>query len=386
MQNTNSDNILKFAQKNIFPTLLERDQKSYFDLILFQETVSSISLSRSPSKSSSDFEFILNSFYNLGLGGLDIPFSVSIVAQFISICILKEFGSDDQKLTYMNKLENGEKLASIANSEISGGTDIRSMQSNIVVLNDKYYLNAYKPCVTNCPADLIFLSTWIGNENKRMEVLILPAENLKQELKSTEIFGFQTGLTGSCLATNLELNYPSVRLGNQFDGFKILKYSFDLERLLISCVLAGALEKVLNLSVEYIQNRKSFSKNLVDHQHIQEKIVRIYNAKHTIKTLIDYIKINCESLSINNIRNFDMELSHLKYFAVEQSFLAFTEFFELMGHSAVRVDHIAQKLLRDTSLLKFLGGTKELQKQFILNNLIDQSGAKNEKRRSPKTA
>lgn len=308
---------------------------------------------------------LIRRYRRLGERGTPLGFGVSCVAHQISVELIAHYGTQAQKLRAQAPLQSGEWIGAIANTEGTGGTDIRSMASRV----ENGLLHSTKNCFTNGPADLVFLSAWTED---KLEVLMIEGTRLTQEDLRFELPGFRSGRTGSLTARGLPIDLDTDRLGQAGQGFEILKFCFDLERLMISALIQGTLSRTEKELVRAFQERRSFGKNLVDHQWVQDKAIEVRKAHYLLRGLLEICALDYREHKgfAAGLRALNTPLSLLKWQAVDHGITALTAAFEAGGVRSLQDEAPLLTLLTDLYHLKFLGGTRELQKSFLWQDLL----------------
>lgn len=372
----------EWGKQNLRPTLIQREEEGKFDREIWKKMAVETGLfqylaapNTVPSNSISNF---ISALFGLSKGSLDIPFLLSVAAHGgASVQLLNHCGTPQQKLEFLPKMASGEWIAALCNSEENAGTDIKGLRSNVTWLSEKQVcLNADKPIISNLSvAGIIFLSAKCPPRNEFMkesiEVFVLRAESAIQQWARNDLAGFRSGATGGLSIKNLTFDFDTARLGNSGRGSDVLKYCFALERIFIPILIAGTLEGMIDLGIEYVEKRQCFGRSISEFQYIQEKLIHIHQTKETILSMLFRLFHDDGVEKVDGFPVDDLLLSELKLFAVYEGFLAATRFFEIFGGKGY-VRHPAQKILRDILGLKALGGTEEQQKIVIFQNLLSK--------------
>lgn len=360
--------------------LLERDQQVSFSrdkwIALAKTGFFRLSLNDTQQSDSLCVKKEIDAFKELARGSLDLPFCLSGIAHSICIKLLSKYGSVSQKQKYLENMLDGTFVAAVANSEESGGTDIRSLTSSLSVIDDSEgKLKVEKRGASNISnANLVFASAWkvYPNTKPTLEVFLLEKHQVVQSAHNERLLGFATGQTGAIKThEDLRVTISNVQLGHDRAGFSILKTCFNLERLYIPAIICGILEESIALAFEHLEGRVSLNRPMLDFQYVQEKICRIFYVKSIIWGLIQQI---C-STPTADFSHASKELAVLKTVAIEEGLAACLSFFEAIGYQAYTRTHIASKLLRDILAFKFLGGTKEQQKMVLFQELMQERAA-----------
>ena len=370
-----------WGQENLRKSLLFRDKNVSFSKTLFRKLAKSnlfrIALPQKMGGLGLSLREEVYAMRGLAKGSLDLPFCLSALAHNIGIKALIKKGSSSQCANYLNSALSGECLMGIANSEETGGTDIKSIQSKLELerLGDEYgILSVHKNCASNVSdSDLILTSVWkhANGAKPSMEVMLLDRKQIVQTPLNDSLIGFRTGQTGS-LSTigTIKVRIKEVQLGPDLVGYTILKLMFNLDRLFVSTMVAGMLEGVLELALKHLSERSSFQKPLADYQYMQQKVVDIYTAHLKLWGILhSIIHSSAGPLAVEDLSLFTDELSVLKISAIEDGLNACISFFEIFGYRSYMKDSVSAKLLEDILAFKFLGGSKEQQKILLFDSI-----------------
>jgi alkylation response protein AidB-like acyl-CoA dehydrogenase len=361
---------------------MERDAKMHFDPSLWAEA-QSLGLSKTLQgyDLGSEIRELASMLYGLALGSMDLPFCSSLAAHsVISMDLLVHFATPFQKEKYLPRMRHPDFISSICNSEDGAGTDLRKMKASAAVMESGEALVQFeKPCATNAShADLYLTSVWLESPNQRpsLGVLLLEKSEVSSWSLQEALSGFRTGLTGGVKVQNLTIPLRERLLNFSSGSLNIFKRCFDMERLFLGVMVAGILEGVESEIKETIQAKESQGFTYNDKQYLQEKLLNVYSVRTQIGALVDGI-LHEQTFDLNS---FSKELSLLKILINQEAVGAVTNFYDFVGHRGFMKDHLSQKLLRDFMGLRYFGGTVELQKNNLYQELTRDVGLASRKK------
>ncbi|MFX1475377.1 MAG: acyl-CoA dehydrogenase family protein, partial [Promethearchaeota archaeon] len=229
-------------------------------------------------------------------GGSDKPFMYQLIAgeeisavcpaatmMFGSSCTLSaipilRFGTEEQKLKYLNPLAEGEKIGAIAITEPKVGSDTAGMETSAVWSEEEqcWILNGEKRYITNGSiADqiVVFAITDPNVDSKSgMSAFII----------ETSWDGFSAikdyTLMGRKGVPNSHLQFKDVRvpkenlLGKLNQGFLILMDELDSERIGIAAEALGCMRTPFEVAVKYSQERVQFDRPISRFEGVSFKI------------------------------------------------------------------------------------------------------------------
>lgn len=189
---------------------------------------------------------------------------------------LARFGTPAQLDAYLPGVIRGDLITAVGVTEPDAGSDVQGMRATARRDGDTYVLNGSKMFITNgVHADLYFIAAKTNPQAKGAH--------------GTSIFLVEKGTPGFTVSKELhktgwlssdtaELNFADCRipaanlLGEENKGFYAIMRNFQNERLVLGAMAIGEAQKGLDLTVEYVQNRKAFGGVLYDKQTIRQRL------------------------------------------------------------------------------------------------------------------
>ncbi len=354
------------AQQKLFKSLMDRDALGTFSMETFRE-FSKNYLFKNMFDAEPTQLTVLQNYYNIARGSLDLPYTCSLAAHgYVSTLLLKKFGTPRFIYRYQQDLEMGEKIAAINSSENTTADHLKKMKAQVLEANGQTQLVFQKPFVTNGNiADILFTTLW--NKDK-LEIYALEKSEVQQSSIANQLVGFRTGDTGSVTG---KLGLPDLfdrRLTTDKETIKALRYSFCIERLVMATICAGLSHGLEDFLIR--TPPPSLIDALDDHkQYLQEKVLKLHMIRIQMTSLIESI-VNRGS---NDIYLAESELSILKLMISNELRASVFGCIEVIGHWALHTNNILPKILRDVQMCSFFGGTQELQKVSLYSSMTSQT-------------
>ena len=314
-----------------------------------------------------------SALYGLAKGSLDLPFSASVAAHLsIASDLLQTFGTREQIHRYLPDMKKGLRIGAICNAEEGSGSDLRLMRSTAAPGPDGLVrVEAHKPCSTNLSiAGLAFVSCFSGEQ---IRVFLLESGEFEQGALQGELSSFRTGAVGFLKAEAL-LSSAEREIR---DGLRALRHCFHTERFYLGVLVAGLLAGLEQSTGGRVIARK----HTAQRQYLQEKLVGLRVARAKVEALVGQVF----SLAGNGSHweAAAVELSVLKLVLNTEALQAAQGAYQSIGFEAVFQRDDAQRIARDLQALSYFGGTTELQKLQIFQEL---SRAETERARGRKAA
>jgi len=241
--------------------------------------------------------------------------------------LIEEFGNKYLKEELLEGIIKGKYLVSMAANEEACGNDIFCIKTTAVEKDNKFIINGIKDYVTNADiADIFLIVTRTANSNKKsygLTVFTVKSSEIRYNisLKKLNKMGLDFLSLCSVKFSNVEVSKENV-LGEVNEGWRILKFAFNLDKILLAAALIGTAEKVLYEAVEYAKIREVFGKQIGSFQGIQFPLAEGYVELLASKSLLNELAENLANKDYSNLDD-DQILSNILatyYHAVMNSY------------------------------------------------------------------
>lgn len=277
----------------------------------------------------------------------------------LGIVPIVEFGNDAQKKKYLPALAKGERLATIAVTEATGGSDPTGVQTTAKLEGDHYVLNGRKCFITHGHvADTITIMAKTGEGPKGFSAFIVeksfPGFKLGRKEKKFGLHGCNTGELAmeNCIVPRENL------LGAEGDGLKISMAAIsEVGRAGMAGCGLGVIGACLEASVKFANQRMLGGKPISQHQGIQWLISDIYMDLETSR-LLSY---KAAWMKDQKIRC-DVEMAMAKYYATEAAVRCAKKAVDIHGGYGYMMEYAVQRYYRDAEILIASAGTSEIQR------------------------
>jgi len=183
---------------------------------------------------------------------------------------IEKFGTSKIKSKYLDKLYSGDHVGCFGLTEPDAGSDPSSMKTKAVEHKDYYIVNGSKIWITNSPIADIFIIWCKDESNKIIGLVTERAEGISTpEIK--EKLTLLSSPTGYIYMDNLKIPKENkldiIGLRGPFECLNKARYG-------ISWGVIGAMENIINTTIDYTEERKQFSKPLNSFQLIQNDLIK----------------------------------------------------------------------------------------------------------------
>jgi alkylation response protein AidB-like acyl-CoA dehydrogenase len=314
-----------------------------------------------------------------------ISISGIVNTHFIGSYLLMKFGSDEQKGKYLPRMATGEIRAAFSLSEPGLGSDVQAISTRAKKDDGHYVINGQKMWVTNgLRSALVFLLAKTDPEadppHKGMTCFIT-----EKEPGASENTGDYAGLTvppqikkmGYKGVESTELVYEDYKcpagniLGGEEaglnKGFGQMMDALEVGRVNVAARGVGIAQRALELALRYSQERKTFGKQIANHQAIQFKLADMATKTEAARLLT----LKAARLKDAGERS-DLEAGMAKLFASETGKEVVEDSFRIHGGYGYSKEYEIERLYRDAPLLLIGEGTSEIQRMVIGKKLLQR--------------
>jgi acyl-CoA dehydrogenase len=291
---------------------------------------------------------------------IDMGIGLNIVAASFGCESILQYGTEEQKKTYLPPVCAGEKVSAGAYTEPNAGTDVAGYRTKAVKDGGDYVINGNKMFITNgSVCDFMVAQCITHPEEKRhnrFSLIIVPAD--AKGVTRNKIRG-KMGIRSSDTA---EIAFEDVRVpqsnlvGQERQGFIQLMHFFDVTRVMVAAQGLGLSEACLETSIRYVKERTVFDAPLGSFQLTQKKLTEMAIMIEALRGLVDKA-----AWLIDEGRPDYMLAAMAKFYSGQTAVFCANYAVELHGGYGYIDEYPVQKWYRDAKILEIYEGTKEAE-------------------------
>ena len=288
----------------------------------------------------------------------------SIVAHYVVA-----YASEAQKQRWLPRMASGEWIAAIAMSEPAAGSDLQGIRTRAVRDGDHYVVNGSKTFISNGHmADLVCLvvKTDVTAGAKGTSLLMVETQDLPGYRRGRVLD--KIGLHGQDTA---ELFFDDVRVpaenllgGIEGRGFVQLMEQLPWERTIIAVAAVAAIERAVELTVEYTKERKAFGRALFELQNTRFKLAECRTNAHVARVFLD----SCIARMMDGTLD-TATASMAKWWTTEMQCQVIDECLQLFGGYGYMREYPIAQMYADARVQRIYGGSNEIMKEIIARSL-----------------
>ncbi|CAB4695906.1 unannotated protein [freshwater metagenome] len=294
-------------------------------------------------------------------------------------------GTTAQKERWALDLLTMDKVGAWAITEPGSGSDaFGSMISTARLDGDEFVLNGSKTFITNGPhADTIVFICKLDEGNPPAErkivqfVLDSGMPGLEQS-KPLRKMGIHSSPTGQLFLSDVRVGFDRL-LGESLESYEgkrgkeASKATFSMERAGVAAMALGIVDRCLELSLSYANEREQFGQVIGQFQLIQLKLAKMEVARMNLQNLVfRYIEMSAAGVAMSYA-----EASAAKLYAAQAATEVALEAVQLFGGNGYMAEYEVEQLARDAKVLQIYAGTDEIQISAVARSLLAEEAAKN---------
>jgi acyl-CoA dehydrogenase len=274
-----------------------------------------------------------------------------------------KFGTEEQKQRWLPAGIAGEKIGALGITEPGAGSDVASLATTAVRHGDTYVVNGAKTFITNgVRADFLVCAckTSEAGGHGGISFLVLEREMPGYEVsRKLEKMGWHSSDTGEISFSDVEVPAENL-LGEENGGFKLIMSNFAWERLLMAIGAVGAMQKLIDTTVAYAQDREAFGRPIGKFQAIRHQVAEMATRAEASR-----------ALTYNALRLFHegqeciQEVSMAKLVTQRAVLDIADQALQIHGGYGYMREYGIERAVRDARLGPIGGGTDEIMKEII---------------------
>ncbi len=282
---------------------------------------------------------------------------------------LAQFGTKEQKETYLPRLVKGEIIGCYGLTEPGVGSDAANIQTRAEKVGDSYRINGSKMWISQgFYADFVVLFARTGTvEDKAAGMSAFVVEKGTKGFDvggKLEVMGVRG--TGTAELVFNDCVVPSTSLlGSPGDGFLIAMAVLNQGRVAAAAGAVGVAEAALEACISYSKKRVLFDRPLSRLEAIRFLIAEMATRTEAAK-LLTYRAACVRDKGEDFIR----EASMAKLFATETAVWASERAIQIHGGIGLSKQLPIERYLRDAKVMDIVEGTSEVQKWILARELI----------------
>jgi len=299
-----------------------------------------------------------------GSNGLMLPLHSDVVAPYIYA-----FGSEEQKMKFLPKCASGDSILAVAMTEPEAGSDLASMKTTAVKKGKEWVLNGQKTFISNgILADLLVVAAKTGGKDTPAHQAVslflvergAPGFSRGEPIKK---IGLKAQDTAELFFDDCRIPEENI-LGQEGLGFIFLMQKLQQERLVCALASQAAMERCLEITIDYAKERKVFGKPLSKFQNTQFVIADMAAEISVGRSFVDdLIKQHMAGKDVVK------ETCMAKYWVCETAKQVADRCVQIFGGYGYCTEYPVSRFYTDARIQTIYAGTSEVMKLIVAKTM-----------------
>ena len=200
---------------------------------------------------------------------------------------LARFGSDDLRTEWLKPTIAGDVVACLGVSEPGGGSDVAALKTTARSDGDDYVIDGSKMWITNgMQADwcCLLANTSDGPAHKNKSLIVVPMNAKGIARQKIHKIGMHSSDTAQIFFDKVRVPKRNL-IGQEGLGFTFQMLQFQEERLWGAAGSLRSLDRLIDQTIEYTRERKTFGKSILDNQVVHFRLAELRTEVEALRAL-----------------------------------------------------------------------------------------------------
>ncbi len=277
---------------------------------------------------------------------------------------LANAGSKEQLARYMPDIIAGKRVAAVAVTEPDAGSDVAGMKTRAVQDGDHWILNGSKMFITNgVHGDIYFVAakTDMDAKGSRGITIFIIEKGVAGFTvgRSLDKMGWRSSDTAELFFDDVRVHKDNI-LGEVNKGFYAIMKNFQNERTVLGAQALGEAQKAIEITLDYVKERKAFGGTLWDKQAIRQRMAQRQSEVAAGQQLL----YHCAWLDANG-EDCVKEVSMVKAYCGELVNKVMYDCQQFHGGFGYMTESVIERMVRDARVQSIGGGATEVMLEEI---------------------
>lgn len=277
-----------------------------------------------------------------------------------------ELATEEQKQRWLPKCISGEHVLAVAITEPGAGSDVAGIRTHAADKGDHYLLNGSKTYISNgINADLVVVVARTNQEKRHGLSLFVVERGMDgfERGRNLKKMGLKSQDTAELFFNNVKV--PKENLLGEFDrGFYHLMHFLAEERLLGAVGYLANSEAALNVTMDYVQERKAFGQTVADFQNTRFKLADMRTGIDVTQAFVDQcvLEHNAGTLSADDAAKAKLYTSELEGRVTD-------ECVQLHGGAGFMDEYPVCRMYLNARVSRIYAGSSEVMREIIARSM-----------------
>ena len=355
--------VKKLVEQDILPTIMKYEEKSILPMELFRKIGQAGFLKA---------HFPIN-YGGSGLGTIGFCLVCEELAKagagmihnghFQTQRMLTEYGTENQKKKYLDKLLNGEYLAATAITEPTVGSSFKNMQTQVIKESNGFVLNGVKTLINDAAEADIMNVFAKGEEGISVFIVEKNTPGLKM-LRKMDPIGMRSSPVYEFELKDCKVDANHL-IGDMGRGFQTFFSAFNFSRLGNASAALGIAQAAFEKTVDYLREREVGGRMASEFQGLRWLLAELSTQLEAARLMRNRAAVMEEQKQDINLAS-----SQTKLLCVQVAERVIADCIQATGRYGCLRENLFNLYLRDVKALGIAGGSLGIMKNNIARHLV----------------
>lgn len=279
---------------------------------------------------------------------------------------LGELATDEQKARWLPKCVSGEYILAVAMTEAGAGSDVAGIRTRAVDHGDHFLLNGSKTYISNgINADLVIVAARTDANKSHGLSLFVVERGMEgfERGRNLKKMGLKSQDTAELFFNNVKVPKENM-LGELHRGFYNLMHFLAVERLIAAAQYLAASEAALDVTMDYVRDRRAFGQAIADFQNTRFKLADMRTQIDVAQAFVDQcvMQYNEGQLSAD-------DAAKAKLFCSELEGRVTDECVQLHGGAGYMDEYPICRMYLNARVSRIYAGSSEIMREIIARSI-----------------
>ncbi|XP_044751192.1 probable medium-chain specific acyl-CoA dehydrogenase, mitochondrial [Coccinella septempunctata] len=283
-------------------------------------------------------------------------------------------GTKEQQKKYLGRLIDEPLVAAYCATEPGAGSDVAGIKTTAVKKGNEWVINGQKMWITNGGvANWYFVLARTNTDPKAPVSKAFTGFIVDRSTPGVSV-GKKEQTMGQRASDTRAVTFEDVRvpienvLANEGDGFKIAMQAFDVTRPAIGATCTGLMQRCLDESSKYANERKTFGVPIAEHQGVAFML-----ADMAVGVELSRLAWRKGAWEYDNGQKNTYTASIAKCYSSDMANKVAADAVQIFGGNGFSKEYPVEKLMRDAKILQIYEGTSQIQRLIISRYIISRA-------------
>jgi len=279
------------------------------------------------------------------------------------------YGSEEQKRRWLPGMADGTYVSAIAMTEPGAGSDLQGIKTTAKLDGNEYVINGSKTFITNGQtANLVIVvcKTDPTQGARGTSLLVVETDNAPgfERGRNLDKLGMEAADTSELFFNDVRVPTSNLLGEGEGHGFFQLMGQLPQERLNIAVQGIAAMERALELTIDYVKQRGAFGKKIIDFQNTQFVLAECKTEATVARVFVNH----CIEQHLQGKLD-AATASMAKYWVTDLENSIIDRCLQLFGGFGYMAEYPIARMYRDSRVQRIYGGANEIMKVLIARTL-----------------